>query len=631
MNKKLLTGSGILIAVVALLAVNILSNVIFKSSRLDMTDNQLYTLSQGTKNIIKSFDEPVTLRFYFSEKLATGVPALSNYGRRVRELLDEYVSESDGKVKLIVQDPEPFSDAEDQAVQYGLQGVPIDAAGSVAYFGLVGSNATDDKEVIPFFQLEKEASLEYDVTHLVYKLGNNKQSVVGVISSLPIQGSAGANPMMPMQGGDDEWIITQQMQQNFDVQFLDKGIDKIPANINVLMLVHPKDLADKTLFAIDQFVLNGGHALIFVDPLAEVDQPPHDPQNPMAAMSAPRNSDLKKLCDSWGIEMVPGQLAADIESAVRVGMGGGQRQQSVEYVAWLELKDGRFDTNDFVTSDLKQLIMASAGELKKKDGSTVEFTPLIQTSDKAMSIPVSRVQFRPDPMGLLDTYKPGNQKLTVAARLTGSVKSAFPAGVPEGASKPDTVLAESKAPMNVIVVADADMLHDRFWVNVQNFFGQRVAVPRANNGAFVINAIENLSGSNDLISLRSRANFSRPFEKVKEIQRDAEKQFREREKQLQAKLRAAEQKLQDLQRQKSGDDATILSPEQQQEIVKFRAESVKTRKELRNVQHELRKNIEVLGTWLKVINIFVVPVLIIILAIVMGVYRHKRMHKIAAN
>lgn len=630
MNKKLLTGSGILIAMVALLAVNILSNVIFKSSRLDMTDNQLYTLSQGTKNIIKSFDEPVTLRFYFSEKLATGVPALSNYGRRVRELLDEYVSESGGKVKLIVQDPEPFSDAEDQAVQYGLQGVPIDAAGSVAYFGLVGTNATDNREVIPFFQLEKEASLEYDVTHLVYKLGNTKQSVVGVISSLPIQGSGINNPMMGMQGSE-EWIIAQQMQQNFDVQYLDKNIDKIPANINVLMLVHPKDLEDKTLFAIDQYVLNGGHALVFVDPLAEVDQPPHDPQNPMAAMSAPRNSDLKKLFDSWGIELVPGQLAGDIESAVRVGMGGGQRQQSVEYVAWLELKDDRFDSNDFVTADLKELIMASAGELKKKDGSSIEFTPLIQTSDKAMSIPVSRVQFRPDPMGLLDSYKSGNQKLTLAARLTGSVKSAFPNGVPEGASKPDTVLAESKAPMNVIVVADADMLHDRFWVNVQNFFGQRVAIPRANNGAFVINAIENLSGSNDLISLRSRANFSRPFEKVKEIQRDAEKQFREREKQLQAKLNAAEQKLQDLQRQKTGDQATILSPEQQQEIVKFREESVKTRKELRNVQHELRKNIEELGTWLKVINIFLVPVLIVILAIVLGVYRHKRMHQITAN
>lgn len=630
MNKKLLTGSGILIAVVALLAINILSNVIFKSARLDMTDNQLYTLSQGTKNIITSFDEPVTLRFYFSEKLATGVPALSNYGRRVREMLDEYVSESGGKVKLIVQDPEPFSDAEDQAVQYGLQGVPVDAAGSVAYFGLVGTNAMDNREVIPFFQMEKEASLEYDVTHLVYKLGNTKQSVVGVISSLPLQGSSINNPMMGMQGSD-EWIIAQQMQQNFDVQYLDKNLDKIPANINVLVLVHPKALEDKTLFAIDQYVLNGGHALVFVDPLAEVDQPPHDPQNPMAAMSAPRNSDLKKLFDAWGIEMVPGQLAGDIESAVRVGMGGGQRQQSVEYVAWLELKDGRFDTNDFVTADLKEVIMASAGELKKKDSSKIEFTPLIQTSDKAMSIPVSRVQFRPDPMGLLDTYKSGNQKLTLAARLTGSVKSAFPNGAPEGASKPDTVLAESKAPMNVIVVADADMLHDRFWVNVQNFFGQRVAIPRANNGAFVINAIENLSGSNDLISLRSRANFSRPFEKVKEIQRDAEKQFREREKQLQAKLSAAEQKLQDLQRQKSGDQATILSPEQQQEIVKFRAESVKTRKELRNVQHELRKNIEALGTTLKIINIFVVPALVIILAIVLGVYRHKRMHKVAST
>ena len=641
MNKKILSGSGIAIAVVLLLTVNILSGVLFKSARLDLTDNQLYTLSQGTKNILKSFDEPITLRFYFSEKLATGVPALSSYGKRVRELLEEYASVSNGKVKLQVLDPEPFSEEEDQAVQYGLQGVPIDNAGSTAYFGLVGTNATDDKETIPFFQQDKEASLEYDVTRLVYKLGNPKRHVVGVISSLPIEGSAPMSPFMQAPQGSQPWMVVQQMKQLFDVQFLNKDITKIPDNIDVLMLVHPKALEDKTLFAIDQYVLNGGRALVFVDPLAEVDRPPHDPSNPMAAMSAPRNSDLKKLFASWGIELVPGQLATDIDAATRVGIGRGPRPQSVEYVAWLQLGENNFDKNDFVTADLKQVVMASSGYLKPtavkgkddkdKGGNGVTITPLIQTGLHAMSVPVSRVQFQPDPVGLLNSYKPGDKKLTLAARLTGNVKTAFPDGAPKDAGKFDKVLTESKQPINVIVVADADMLEDRFWVNVQNFLGQRIAIPRANNGAFVVNAIDNLSGSNDLISLRSRADFSRPFEKVKEIQRDAEQQFRDREKQLEAKLNQTEQKLRDLQRQKSADNAQILSPEQEREIEQFQLERVKTRKELRNVQHELRKNIEALGTRLKFINIALVPILIILFAIGLGIYRHKRMNRYASH
>lgn len=644
MNKKILSGGGIALAIVLLLTINILSGVLFKSSRLDMTENSLYTLSKGTKNIISNFDEPVTLRLYFSEKLTASVPVLSSYGKRVRELLGEYTAASGGKVNLLVLDPEPFSDEEDQAVQYGLQGVPIDAAGSVAYFGLVGTNATDDKEIIPFFQLEKESSLEYDVTKLVYKLGNPKKRVVGLISSLPIQGTAPDNPFMPAPQGSEDWMILTQMKQAFDVQMLSTDIDKIPDNVDVLMLVHPKNLGNKILFAIDQYVLGGGHALVFVDPHGESDQPPHDPQNPMAAMTAPRNSDLSKLFDAWGIEMVPGQLAADIDAATRVGLGQGQRSQSVEYVAWLSLTEDNFDKYDFVTSELKQITMASAGYLRlkqdtkgSKEGEAsndasddgMKLMPMIRTGNKAMSIPASSVQFRPNPVGLLDNYRPGKEKLTLAGRVTGKVKSAWPLGAPEGVTNANP-LKESVSSINVIVVADVDMLEDRFWVNVQNFLGQRIAIPRANNGAFVINAIENLSGSNDLISLRSRANFSKPFERLKEIQRDAEKQFRSRETELQAKLRATEQKLQDMQRQKGSDASMILSQEQQREIKRFRAEQVKTRKELRNVQHELQKNIESLGSTLKFINIALVPLLIILLAIAMSVMRHKRMNRIAA-
>lgn len=652
-NIKIISTGGIALAIVLLLALNILSSAIFKSSRLDLTENNLYTLSEGTENILSKLEEPVTLRFFFSEKLATGIPSLSNYARQVRELLEEYAALSKGKVKLIVSDPEPFSDEEDQAVQNGLQGVPIDAAGSTAYFGLVGTSATDDKEVIPFFQAEKEATLEYEMTRLVYKLSNPKKAVVGLITALPMSGSGPANPMMGMQSQTPEWMILNQIKQMFDLRELQKDVDKIPDDIDVLMLAHPKGLSEKTLYAIDQFVLGGGRALVFVDPHAEGEEVIRDPNNPMAGFG-PKNSDLKKLLTAWGVELVNGQLAADIESAARVSISQGPRPQAIDYVVWLQLQEDNFDSKDFVTSDLKQLAMASSGYLKVKEGVGTTVTPLIQTSNKAMNVPVSRIQFQPNPMGLLDSYRSGGERLMLAARINGTVKTAFPNGAPDGSGdtqssvagadphatktapkpagdKKPTGLTESKEPINVIVVADSDMLDDKFWVNVQNFFGQRIAVPRNNNGVFVSNAIDNLTGSNDLIGLRSRGNFSRPFEKVKEIQREAEKNFRTREKELQAKLRETEQKITELQRQKGANSSTILSSAQRNEIANFRKEQVKTRKALRNVQHELRKDIEHLGTILKVLNIVLVPIVIILFAIGLNIYRHKKLAKLTAN
>lgn len=623
-NIKLISAGGILLAVVLLITANILVNVVFKSARVDLTDDNLYTLSQGTKNILDNLDEPVTFRFFFSEKLATGVPALMSYGRQVRELLEEYVANSGGNVKLVVLDPEPFSEYEDQAVEFGLQGVPIDNVGTTAYFGLVGTNATDDQEVIRFFQMEKEASLEYDITRLVYKLGNPKKSVIGLISTLPLEGGGPANPMMGIQP-TPEWMITGQLKQLFEVRTLSDDLTKVPAEVDVLMLVHPRGLSEKTQFAIDQFILAGGRALIFVDPNAESQATTPDPQNPMAA--GDKSSELNKLFEKWGIEMVKGQIAGDIKIASRVSMSQMGRPQSIDFVLWLQLQENNIARNDFVTGELNQITMATAGILKAKDGAETEFVPLLETTEQAMQIPVTSVQFRLDPVGLLNNFKPGGERLVLAGRVTGSVKSAFPDGHPDGDE--GEWLKESKEAINVIVVADADMLEDRFWVNVQNFFGQRVAIPRANNGAFVVNAIENLSGSNDLISLRSRGNFSRPFLKVKEIQQDAEKQFRDKEKELQTKLRDTEQKIAELQRQKGSNEAMIVSPEQQKEIQKFRDERVKTRKELRSVQHELRKNIESLGSTLKFINIGLIPILIILVAIGLAVYRHKRMSRLA--
>jgi len=623
-TNKLLSTTGLLIVAGLLLAINLFAGQVFKSTRVDLTDNQLYTLSDGTKNILSKIDEPVTLRLFFSEKFFTGLPGVMTYGQRVRDLLEEYVSLSGGKLKLIIADPEPFSETEDQAVQYGLQGVPVDATGNQAYFGLAGTNATDDEEVIAFFQPDKEESLEYDVTRLVYKLANPKQRVVGLISNLPMEGAPQMNPFAPPAGGGQAWYILKQLKQSFDVKSLESGIEAIPNDIDVLMVVHPKSLSEKTLFAIDQFVLHGGRLMAFVDPFSEVDQPVSDPQNPMAAMQAPRNSSLDPLFKAWGVELVAGKVVGDRLNAQRVQAQMGRKVQAVDYVAWLSLADKNFNEADFITRDLEKVGMATAGYIKKLDGSETELSSLIESSNEAMAINSMQFQFGANPTNLLRQYAPGGEKLILAGRITGKVKSAYPEGVKDADAIKD-VLSESKDAVNIIIVADTDMLEDKHWVRVQNFFGNQIAMPLANNDVFILNAIENLSGSNDLISLRSRSKSARPFSKVEELKREAEKRFQDQEKELQDKLQQAERKLAELQRKQDGQSSMILTAEQKKEIAKFRQEQLETRKALRNVQHELVKSIESLGTTLKVINIGLMPLIVIVFAIFVAMRRTSRL------
>jgi len=396
-----------------------------------------------------------------------------------------------------------------------------------------------------------------------------------------------------------------------------------------LMLVHPKGLAEKTLFAIDQFVMRGGRLIAFVDPFSEADEPMPDPQNPMAAMQAPRNSDLSKLLGAWGVEVVNGKIAGDRLSAQRVQAQMGRRAQPVDYVAWLALTKDNFNADDFITRDLEKMNVATAGIVRKLDGFEVEMTPLIETSDEAMEIASSQFQFGANPMNLLRNYKAGGEKLAIAARVSGNLKSAFPDGLKDGDNTIDGI-KETEVAANIIIIADGDMLQDKFWVQVQNFFGNRIAMPLSNNDAFIINSIENLSGSNDLISLRSRSKSSRPFEKVQELKREAEKRFQDKEKELQDKLRETERKINELQSNKDGNSSTILTAEQRREIAEFREEQVQTRKELRNVQHELIKSVESLGTTLKAINIGVVPFVIILIAIATIMVRARRLRNATA-
>jgi ABC-type uncharacterized transport system involved in gliding motility auxiliary subunit len=635
--KKLLTTTGLLIGIILFLAVNIVGNVAFKAMRIDLTENQLYTLSTGSKQILQSLDEPITLRFYLSQKLATSLPSLNTYTIRVRELLEEYQRIAGGKLQLEVIDPEPFSEAEDRAVGYGLQGVPLDDSNTTFYFGLVGTNSVDDKEIITFFQPNREEFLEYDMTKLIYQLSHPKQKVVGIMSTLPIEGDKTA-PFA--QNATPPWMIIEQLRQSFDVRSVELDTTEIDPEINVLMLVHPKNLTEQTQYAIDQFVLKGGRLLVFVDPYAETEELPSDPNNPFANINMPRNSDLGPLFEKWGVEMIHGKVVGDMTLAQKVQIRKGNRMYVTDYPIYMNVNDKTFlNQEDIITTNLSNITLASAGALKKREGSDMTFEPLLQSSTNAMLIDTVKLGMLADPEAMVRDFK-AEQQFTLAARISGKVKTAFPDGKPKAPvtdeNKADDTtaddevakkahLAESVDAVNIIVIGDTDMLQDQFWVQVQNFLGQRIALPQAANATLLTNAIDSLTGSNELISVRSRGSATRSFTKLEEIQKEAEQKFREKEKELQARLEETEKKITELQSQKQqGDNTIILSVEQQREIENFRQEKIKIRKELRNVQHELRKDIENLENRMKFLNIGLIPLLIGVGGFGLSFYRNRR-------
>jgi ABC-type uncharacterized transport system involved in gliding motility auxiliary subunit len=627
-----LSLSGLAIALVLLLFVNILGSTALGSLRFDLTADKLYTLSDGAKRILSKLEEPVTLRYYFSRKLAADLPQIVSYANRVEELLGEFESRSGGKLKLNVADPEPFSEIEDRAVGFGLRGVQV-GAGELLYFGLVGTNSTDDTEIIPFFQPDKEEFLEYELAKLVYTLTTPTKQVLGVLSTIPIEGDM-PSALMPNAGMSAPWFIMDQLRKIYELRSIRPGAEEIPEDVDLLMLVHPKGLGDKLLYAIDQFALSGKGVLVFVDPFCEADRPPPDPSNPMAQYTADRSSDLPELFAAWGVSMKEGQLAGDRISAIKVPVPDRGREEAVPFVVYLALDSDRLDPKEVVTSRLGEINVGMAGILEPVADATTEFTPLVKTSAESMDVATTSVQFQANPKELLANFFSDGKDRTIVARVSGPAKTAFPEGRPLAPDEEDpsmvlpddneTPHVEKSEGINVMVVADADMLNDRFWVQVQNLGSMRLGMPYADNGSLVTNSLEFLQGSTDLISLRGRSGSKRPFKVVENLELKAEQRFRAEERQLTSRLEEAERRINELQSTKEDGSSLILSPEQQREIERIREEQVKTRKELRNVRHELRKDIESLGTKLKFLNIGLTPILIGLLALGLGTYKANR-------
>ena len=588
------------------------SNSLFRSIRWDLTENQLYTMSQGTRNILGDLEEPINLYFFFSSDASRDIPAVRNYANRVRELLEEFSANSEGKIHLRVIDPVPFSEEEEMAVEFGLTPVPIGTSGENIYFGLAGTNMVDDASTIAFFHPDKENFLEYDLAKLVYSLDHPERPVIGVLSSLPMQRDFDPVTQQIRQA----WVIADQAEQLFQLRTLSTKLTQVDEDIDLLLLVHPKNLPEQTLYAIDQFVMRGGRALIFVDPFAESEAPAVDQENLMAARVGSQSSNLGPLFSAWGIRYNPGQVIADEQLALSVTMGPGR--PSIRHLAFLGFGPEQFNRSDIISAKLDLVNVATAGVLELESHSTLTMTPLLQTSSRAMPVTTDRFAYMPDPSALRNGFEPTGQIYTVAARLTGPLESAFPNGPPSPDTESTGHLKASITDASIILVADTDLLTDRFWVQVQNFMDQRLATAFANNGDLLVNALDNLSGSSDLISIRGRAGYTRPFTRVEALRREAEARLQAKEQELEQQLKTTEDSLARLQSQRLDQNTVLLSDEQSVELHKFLDEKVRIQKELRQVRLELDREIDRLGSSLKFINIGLIP-LALTLALVLWI------------
>jgi ABC-type uncharacterized transport system involved in gliding motility auxiliary subunit len=623
MIKKPHLGAGGLALVAALfIGILLLANHFLRGAKVDLTADNLYTVADGTERIVQGLKEPVNLYFFFSEKTAATNPVLRNHGIRVRELLEELVSRSNGKLTLKVIDPQPFSEEEDRANEFGINSSTINTGGDKLYMGLAATNSTDGKEAIGFLDPRLEEQLEYDVAKLIHKLSTAKKPVVGWLSSLPMGGD------FDMQTGRQRppSAVYQQIEQLYTLRSLEPTLTSVEADVDVLVLVHPKSLPPAALYAIDQYALRGGHVLVFVDPRAEADpSAAADPGNPMAQMQADRSSNLEPLLKAWGVDYNPGQVVADLEHGLEVGMREGEAPS--QHIAILGLGREAM-AKDVITGQIDRVNLATAGSLKKLEGSTLSFEPLIHTGKKAGLLPVQRFAMLVDPGTLKDGFAPTGE-FVVAARITGKAKSAFADAPPVGVTPAADALKESAQPLNVVVVADTDLLTDFMWVQQANFFGQTVFQPFANNGELVWNAIDNLGGSSDLISIRARAAYSRPFERVEELKRNADAELRVTEQQLQQRLQQTEETLTKLQSSQPGGGEAILTPDMAREIERFQEQKLSIRKELRATRAGLEQDIKTLGWKLKLINMLLVPALLTVLGLLVALWRKRRQHAIA--
>ena len=606
------TSISALVAILGFAIIIVFSNTFFKSARLDLTEQQLFTLSEGSKAIVEGVKEPIHVYFYFSEESSRELTQLRTYAARVEALLEEYASHSKGNIVVTRIDPEPFSEAEDDADAYGLQKVPVGGAGDGLYFGIVANNALDGTEVISFLQPDKEAFLEYDISQMLFRLSQAVKPKIGLFSALPVKDQV--NPQtFQMQPG---WQSIKEIEQLFEVVDVDAEATTIDADINLLLLIHPKTVSESLQNAIRAYLARGGALIGFIDPLAELDQQGGNPMTP--SLPVGQASDLNWLTADWGVRLSENQVLGDAELALSVAGTDGAPQR---HLAILGLGPNQISDDEVMTAGLESINVSSAGLFEMTDPK-VDISRVLSSSIYGAGLPKEQLQFLRDPGDLEASYTPGTKPLEVAIALRGVLPRSMVApkrdessGEGEAPSlEPSEALDQAEqVAINVLLISDTDLLSDRLWVQVQNFFGQQVATAWADNGSFLVNAVDYMVGSADLIQIRSRGRYTRPFEVVQNLKRDAEAKYLDSANQLQLELTETEQRLAELESQQVAEGLLTLSPEQAATLESFQQEKLRIRKELRDVRHGLDKDIEGLGANLKLINIGLLPLLLTLL------------------
>lgn len=615
LQRTLFSAGGVIL----LLAILILVNVVFARVvvRYDATDDNRYSLSDGTRQILSEIEMPVTIKVFYTEDLPNLPNSIKAFAGRVLDFLQEYEALSEGRVTIEQYNPKIDSEEEEWALKYGLRGIDM-ATGDRLFFGLV-TLAADQEEAIAFIDPAREAHLEYDLTRMISRVQRAKKLKIGIITGLPIFGA----PSMQQFGGQQgmqPWLFVDELRKTYAVEQIQATGDEIPADTDLIILFHPKNLSDALLYAVDQYVLKGGNLIAFVDPLALMDNPRQGPQP----------SWPKKLFDAWGLEMDSGKVVADYNYATRLR---NQNNQPETNPMWLSLGPQTFNSDNIVTAELENALMPLAGAITRKADSPHNFEPLLTSSTNAAlvesfkhSLPVNTLR---------RDFKPAGKPFNLAVKVTGKFKSAFPDGPPKKSSADDKTdeaaakqapagLTEASASATLFVFADSDMLYDGYYVSRQNFLGMQIANIFNDNLNLLLNTSELLTGSDALIGIRSRGSFERPFLRVKALEQKAQAKWLDREQELVRKVEATNEKLRALESRKDASQKTIISPEQEAEIAKFQQEKIRIKHELKLVRRNLRSDIDALGRTLKVINIFLMPLLVSLVGIAYALYRHRK-------
>ena len=646
MNTNFLFSRIGLLAIFVGLVISVLVISSLPSVRIDLTEDDLYSLSPGTKNIVSNLQGPLEIMFFYSESATEDNPQIRTYANRVQELLREIVIASNNRLSLSIIDPQPFSEEEDLATQFGIQAVPIAQGAPGIYFGLVVAQPEDREnnpqgraaETLPLIRPELEQFLEYEFMKLITKVNEPNLQVVGLLTELDIDG--GFDPIAGQ--ATQQWMIMDIIRQLYAVQRVDNTASEIDEEIDILMIVHPQGLSEQMLYAIDQFVMNGGKTMVFLDPNADSMVSRTQQGN---LIPAGMSSELPGLLEAWGIEFPGGKVLTDNELALRVSMGQGQRP--IAHLGMLGVQKNFLTQSDIVTSRLETINMSSPGVIRKAEGASTRFEPLMISSNDSMLMDVGLFEDVTDPSILFDEFVSEGISHTISARISGVIETAFPDGRPvTEVTAPDEEIAAaeeesidvaevekepvsehlgiSNSEVNILVFADTDMLSDRMWVQVGQFMGQRIPRPFSNNGDMVINALDNLSGGADLSSIRGRGTYSRPFTRVIQLQRQADDRLRVEEAELLDRLAEAEAALAELNQDENGELIGQVTPEIQAEVDRFNEQMLETRRSLRDVQYQLTEDIEQLGANLKLINTALIPVLLSLLALLLSYLRAQR-------